>query len=171
MNGKTASAYGVIFVGGCLGTSLRVLVTQVLPSGSRWTTGLIPWGTLAVNLVGAFLLGLLASVLAARFPTADPRVRMFLGTGILGSLTTYGTFISEASRGAIPYVAASLVLGLLCAWLGVLCGSRTTPVARFRRIRQPDGNTSDTRREADGIKHRATESASSGSVEAERGNR
>jgi fluoride exporter len=79
-----------------------------------------PWGTLAVNLSGAFVLGLLAGVAL----TGDG-LRL-LGTGLLGAFTTFSTWAFEAhrqaedggGRGALANLAVSLVLGLACAWLG-----------------------------------------------------
>jgi CrcB protein len=77
-----------------------------------------PWGTLAVNLSGAFVLGLLVGV-------ADDAYRLF-GTGLLGAYTTFSTWMLESHRlgedgrlrlGALNF-ALSLVAGVAAAWLG-----------------------------------------------------
>jgi CrcB protein len=79
-----------------------------------------PWGTLAVNLSGAFVLGLITGAAL----TGDG-LRLF-GTGLLGAYTTFSTWAFEAhrqaedgrTRGALANLAVSLVLGLACAWAG-----------------------------------------------------
>jgi fluoride exporter len=78
------------------------------------------WGKLAVNLTGAFALGLLTGAAL----TGDGM--RLLGTGLLGAYTTFSTWAFEAhrqaedgrTRGALANLAISLVLGLACAWLG-----------------------------------------------------
>jgi CrcB protein len=79
-----------------------------------------PWGTLAVNLSGAFVLGLLTGA-----ALSGDGLRL-LGTGLLGAYTTFSTWALEThrqaedgrSRGALLNVGASLVLGLAAAWAG-----------------------------------------------------
>jgi CrcB protein len=79
-----------------------------------------PFGTLAVNLSGAFLLGLLVGAV-----TDDDALRL-AGVGLLGSYTTFSTWAFESHRlgedgqrglAALNF-GASLVLGVLAAWLG-----------------------------------------------------
>ena len=114
---RLSGPYPAIFIGGCAGTAARSWVGDLLPGGSAaWTHSSAPWATLAVNLAGAFLLGLLTAALASRFPNADPRIRLLLGTGLLGSFTTYGTFAAEVeaatpTTGAV-YAAGSILCGL-----------------------------------------------------------
>lgn len=79
-----------------------------------------PLGTLAVNLSGALLLGMLVGVA----PGGD--VLRLLGTGLLGAYTTFSTWMFETERlaaggrrrAAAANIAISLVLGLLAVWLG-----------------------------------------------------
>jgi CrcB-like protein len=126
---RLSGPYPAIFIGGCAGTAARSWVGDLLPGGSAaWTHSSAPWATLAVNLAGAFLLGLLTAVLASRFPNADPRIRLLLGTGLLGSFTTYGTFAAEVkaatpTTGAV-YAAGSILCGLLSAWAGLVLGAK-----------------------------------------------
>jgi fluoride exporter len=83
-----------------------------------------PWGTLAVNLSGAFLLGLLTGA-----ALSGDGLRL-LGTGLLGAYTTFSTWVFEShrqaedggGRGALANLALSLVLGLACAWAGRRAG-------------------------------------------------
>lgn len=89
----------------------------------------MPWGTIAANLAGCFLLGFLAG-LTATSPRVPEPLRAPLMTGFLGSFTTFSTFSVETVRlveaGALGTAAASLLLqvlaGLLLAALGLLAG-------------------------------------------------
>lgn len=86
-----------------------------------------PFGTLAVNVLGCFLIGLLAVGMDAR-DILDPRVRALLLIGFLGGFTTYSSFASEAlglGQGGRPGlllldVGLHLALGLGAVWLGRL---------------------------------------------------
>jgi CrcB protein len=87
-----------------------------------------PWGTLVINVTGAFVLGLLTGLADHRgVPGA---VLTVVGTGLLGAFTTFSTFafdtvgLAERGRpgGAAANVGASLVLGLGAAALGLLAG-------------------------------------------------
>ena len=91
----------------------------------RRTTVGFPWGTLAVNLTGCLLLGLLTGL--GRHHGLDPTTRTILGTGGLGAYTTFSTFSVEtvrlAEEGALGQaganVAASSLLGLAAAVAGL----------------------------------------------------
>ncbi len=113
---------GAIFLGGSLGTLLRGGLLEGLGEGAPgW-----PWATLAVNLLGAFLLGWLVVSFSPAF-----RWRPLLTTGLCGGLTTFSTMqvelltMLEAGRVgmAAGYAVASLVGGLL----GVAAGSALAP--------------------------------------------
>ena len=77
----------------CIGASVGAL--------SRWglglwlsPDGLIPWGTLAANLLGGYLIGICLAVFES-MPQIDPVWRLLLVTGFLGGLTTFSTFSAE----------------------------------------------------------------------------
>ena len=77
----------------CIGASVGAL--------SRWGLGLwlspgglIPWGTLAANLLGGYLIGTCLAVFES-MPQIDPVWRLLLVTGFLGGLTTFSTFSAE----------------------------------------------------------------------------
>ena len=55
-----------------------------------------PWGTLGVNVVGSFVMGMLVEGLALRFQVS-PEVRVFLVTGVLGGFTTFSAFSLDVS--------------------------------------------------------------------------
>ena len=77
----------------CIGASLGAL--------ARWRLGLwlsagaaLPWGTLAANLVGGYLVGVCVAAFQA-LPQLDPAWRLALVTGFLGALTTFSSFSAE----------------------------------------------------------------------------
>jgi CrcB protein len=77
----------------CIGASVGAVCRWSL---GLWLTpgGLIPWGTLAANLIGGYLIGVSIAVLQA-WPQIDPVWRLLLVTGFLGGLTTFSTFSAE----------------------------------------------------------------------------
>ena len=83
-----------ICLGGAAGTGARYLL-------SGWALAALgtsfPWGTLAVNVIGSFLLGLLMQVGVAT-PLLSPTLRVALTTGVMGGFTTYSSFNYETMR-------------------------------------------------------------------------
>jgi fluoride exporter len=85
-----------------------------------------PFSTLAVNVLGCLLVGILAG-LAERFDLFGPETRLFLFTGLLGGFTTFSAFGMDAvfllRRGefwvAALYAGASVVLGVTAVWFGL----------------------------------------------------
>lgn len=77
----------------CIGASVGALCRWGL---GLWLTpgGLIPWGTLAANLIGGYLIGLCIAVFQS-MPQLDPVWRLFIVTGFLGGLTTFSSFSAE----------------------------------------------------------------------------
>lgn len=114
-------AYLAAAIGGVLGALARWGVGLALPAGG-W-----PWATLAVNLSGCLLIGVLLAVLLARFP-GHPWLRPLLAVGVLGGYTTYSTFAVDVVRlvdggavaSALGYVAASVLGGAGAVVLGLL---------------------------------------------------
>lgn len=119
-------AMALVFLGGMAGAPARYGVDLVLSSGP---TG-FPWSTFAVNIAGAFALGLLLEALAASPGPAgrQRRARLVLGTGFLGAFTTYSSFAVQLDQlgrqgqagMAAGYAAASLAAGLAAATLGLI---------------------------------------------------
>jgi CrcB protein len=102
----------------CLGASVGALARWGL---ALWLTpgGLIPWGTLAANLIGGYLIGICLAVFQS-LPQLDPVWRLMLVTGFLGGLTTFSsfsaevvTFLMEERYGLALGTAALHVLGSL----------------------------------------------------------
>jgi CrcB protein len=114
-----------VCLGGAVGTGARFLVQ----AGSvRWLGGGFPHGTLAVNLVGSFLLGAVAQ--AALRGAMSQELRVVVATGILGGFTTYSSFSQEMLGGlqrgawgwsllyAVLTLTGGLAAGAAGTWLG-----------------------------------------------------
>ena len=93
---------------------LRYLVT--LAASAALGPG-FPWGTLAVNLVGAFFIGLVQELAGARVLSESNR--LLLGAGVMGGLTTYSTFSFETVR--LVQAGAWRAAGLNVIVTTVLC--------------------------------------------------
>jgi CrcB protein len=79
-----------ICAGACLGALARWQLGLWLSHGQA----LIPWGTLAANLIGGYLVGVCVGVFQ-QWPGLDPLWRLALVTGFLGALTTFSSFSAE----------------------------------------------------------------------------
>ncbi|MBN9033919.1 MAG: protein CrcB [Rhizobiales bacterium 63-7] len=113
----------LVAAGGAVGSVARYLV-------GVWSVRVLglafPWGTLIVNLVGSFAIGLLAELIARRF-NASMELRLLLVTGFLGGFTTFSAFsldtIALYERGQVTtaavYVLASVVLSLAATFAGM----------------------------------------------------
>jgi CrcB protein len=113
----------LVFVGGGIGASGRYLLSGVAHRVGG--TGSFPIGTLVVNVLGCFLIGVLMAAMEERF-LANPSLRLFLTIGILGGFTTFSSFSyeslallrdGEAFLG-LANVGANLVFCLLATYAG-----------------------------------------------------
>ncbi|ABK98464.1 fluoride efflux transporter CrcB [Pelobacter propionicus] len=98
---------------------------------SGWVYGLLgrafPFGTLAVNLIGAYCIGLIMEI-SLRSTLIPATLRLGLTVGFMGGLTTFSTFSYETFKlledgqylVAMVNALASVVMCLLCTWLGVI---------------------------------------------------
>jgi CrcB protein len=84
----------LVAAGGAIGSVLRFLTSL---AAARWLGVEFPYGTLFVNLVGAFMIGLVQELATEALVVPD-RMRLFITTGIMGGLTTYSTFSYETVR-------------------------------------------------------------------------
>ena len=116
----------LVALGGALGSGLRHLANL---AALRLFGPAFPWGTLAVNVVGGFLMGLFVELLARRFG-GSAELRLFVATGILGGFTTFSAFTLDFAvlyeRGALAqafgYVVASVVVAIAALFLGMWLG-------------------------------------------------
>ena len=118
-----------IFAGGGLGACLRValMIAIAARSGSAF-----PWGLLAVNTLGCFSIGLVASF-AAEAGWLAPIPRAFAVAGVLGGFTTFSSFgldtVQLFSTGHTAMAIGTVAASVGCALLGVASG-----LARARRL-------------------------------------
>ncbi|MBW9114981.1 fluoride efflux transporter CrcB [Rhizobium cauense] len=109
--------------GGAIGSLLRYYVGQW---ALRLAGPAFPWGTLTVNVVGCFVIGVFAELIIRRFD-ASPELRLLLITGFLGGFTTFSAFsldaISLFERGAAVsgavYILASVGLSMAAVTAGL----------------------------------------------------
>ena len=114
----------LVMAGGAIGSGARFLTGQATLAafGPGW-----PSGTLTVNIVGSFMMGVLAGILA-RIGMGGETWRLLLGTGVLGGFTTFSAFAlvtaNMVERGdpvaALSYVLASVVGGLIALFAGLM---------------------------------------------------
>jgi CrcB protein len=119
--------YLAVAAGGAIGASLRFAF-------GRWAAAALgrdfPWGTLGVNVIGSFVMGLAAAAMMERLPGAWGRYAPFLMTGVLGGFTTFSAFSLDAlyliERGAglraAAYVAASVIGSIAALVAGLALG-------------------------------------------------
>jgi CrcB protein len=105
----------LVCLGGAIGSGLRYLVSGL---AARWLAADFPYGTLIVNLVGAFAIGVVQEVGTATLLIPD-HVRVFLAAGVLGGLTTYSAFTYETVR--LLEAGAWLQAGVNVVGTTVLC--------------------------------------------------
>jgi CrcB protein len=116
----------LICAGGAIGTGLRYVTAGL---AARWLGADFPFGTLIVNVVGSFLIGLIQQVGLTTLLIPDT-MRLFLTVGIMGGLTTYSSFSYETLRlveggawgQAWINVLATTALCLAVCFLGIAAG-------------------------------------------------
>lgn len=116
----------VIMLGGAFGAAARFVVSTKI---TEKLGNSFPYGTLTVNMIGSFVMGLLAIILVERMQL-DPLYRLGIFVGFLGAFTTFSTFSMETlnlfNEGmpvrALLNMFSSVLLSVLAVWLGVLIG-------------------------------------------------
>ena len=119
----------LVCLGGAVGSGARYLVAV---GAARWIGPDFPWGTLLVNLAGAFTIGLVQQLAAGRLLSESSR--LLLSTGLMGGLTTYSAFSYEtvrlaqlgAWRAASLNVIVTTVLCLMLCAAGMMLGRALT---------------------------------------------
>lgn len=113
----------LIFIGAGLGANARYWLTAWI--AHRYGV-LFPWGTLTVNVIGSFLIGVLAGVMLGS-DTVGHHWRLLLVVGLLGGFTTFSTFSLETLQlvrqqawgPTIAYVGGSVIVGLATCAMGL----------------------------------------------------
>jgi CrcB protein len=95
---------GVVAAGGVLGALARYAIS------SAWSGS--PWATLAINVSGCFLIGVLYTLVEGR------RARLFFGTGILGGYTTFSAASVDTLHTGFGHLAATVIGAILAVWAG-----------------------------------------------------
>ncbi len=113
----------LVGAGGFIGSILRYLVGEYVQESIKRLD--FPYGTLAVNLIGCFIVGLLAQ-LGEKYGGFSVESRSFIFIGILGGFTTFSSFGNETLNlmrqdlmvNAFVNIGANVILGLFAVWLG-----------------------------------------------------
>ncbi len=115
--------YWAVFFGGGVGSVLRFVVSGWVYSRLDFS---LPWGTLAVNVLGSFVIGVFSELFSS-YLSVSPEVRMGLLVGLLGGFTTFSSFAMETVSllrdGEFGYAVGNVVLNnalaILFAFLGL----------------------------------------------------
>ncbi len=119
----------LVMAGGAIGAALRFHAGRLL--GSLFSWGVFPVGTLMINIVGGFFMGILMAILLRDQAEISPyaeNYRLLLGVGLLGGFTTFSAFSLEMAmmieRGqwgmTLFYAALSVALALLALFVGMV---------------------------------------------------
>jgi fluoride exporter len=140
------SYLAAVWFGGTLGTGCRYLVGRAIsarpaPAARAWFDD-FPLGTFLINVVGAFVLGVLLERLSHAGADRGRRrlVRLLAGTGFLGGFTTYSTLAADTVwllrdgrlTLAVGYALGTAVVGVVAAFGGVLIAARRRPLGGSR---------------------------------------
>jgi CrcB protein len=117
-------------IGGFVGANLRYILGRVI--SDRWGA-VFPYGTLVINVSGAFVIGILMVILTER-TVADPLWRQLTVVGFLGGYTTFSSYTWEAVRlfddgrwgPGLGYLIGSNLLGLLACAAGMIVARNVT---------------------------------------------
>jgi fluoride exporter len=119
--------YRIIFyvaAGSSIGGVARYLSQQFV---QKYFPSSFPWGTLSVNVIGCFLIGIIYA-LAEKGEVMSPEMRILLATGFCGGFTTFSSFAYENIKliqdgeyfYTLLYIVASVIVGILAVYLGAL---------------------------------------------------
>ncbi|MEI9413843.1 fluoride efflux transporter CrcB [Mesorhizobium sp. Cs1321R2N1] len=112
----------LVMVGGGIGAGIRHLTSM---GALRLVGPNYPWGTMAINIIGSFAMGLFIAILARRGGSNE--LRLFVATGIFGGFTTFSAFSLDfaalwergATLPAFGYALASVIGAIIALFLGL----------------------------------------------------
>jgi len=118
------TSFFAVAIGGAIGASARHGLGLAM---TRMFGPSFPVGTLAANVIGGLLMGLLMGWLVRETPEGANTIRLFAGVGVLGGFTTFSSFSLDAMRMLemkafgpfIGYVSASVILSIAAVALGL----------------------------------------------------
>lgn len=126
--------YLIVFVGAGIGGALRhgVNVCAVRAFGNGF-----PFGTLTVNVLGSFVMGLFVGFFACRAGLVPQHPRLFLTTGVLGGFTTFSAFSFDAAlllerhsyATAMTYIVGSVLASVIALFLGLSLFNGVRPLS------------------------------------------
>lgn len=113
----------LVGIGGFIGSVLRYTVSGWVQQVTKSIS--FPYGTLAVNVLGCFIIGFLAQLAESR-GVFTSELRLFVFVGFLGGFTTFSTFGNETFNlardsqmmSALANIGGNLIVGLFVVWLG-----------------------------------------------------
>ncbi|MCB1110360.1 MAG: fluoride efflux transporter CrcB [Chlamydiia bacterium] len=119
----------LVGIGGGIGSICRLLLSRSIQLATPFV---FPLGTLVVNVVGSFFIGVLSILILSRIGALSSDLRAFVIIGLLGGFTTFSTFSLEAidlwesgeSLKLIFYLFLSVALGLFAAYGGLILGRK-----------------------------------------------
>lgn len=114
--------YLIVFLGGGLGAAARYWLSGFV---YRFLDPVFPYGNLAVNVTGSFLIGILMTVFEERF-AAGPMIKIFLAIGVLGGFTTFSSFSYETvalfRSGELLFAGLNIFLSVSLCLAGTYAG-------------------------------------------------
>jgi len=121
----TPLAIVMVGVGGAAGSSLRYILSGMVQSQ---TASGFPFGTLLVNLIGCFVIGLLVGISISAPVKMSDHLRLVFATGFCGGFTTFSAFSAETvalvDKGemglAVTYITISVLMGLAATFAGIM---------------------------------------------------
>lgn len=134
----------ILGLGGFLGSNFRYWI-------SDWTyrhfQGNLPYGTLIVNVLGSFLLGIIMCYVTES-KDLMPLIKLFLGTGMIGAFTTFSSLSFETLemlkksdyRLAFLNTAMNIALGIAAVWMGYELAKLTLYLTHPQYVESPEGN-------------------------------
>ena len=112
----------LVAAGGAIGASLRHLSSM---AAMRLFGPGFPWGTMAVNIIGSFVMGVFVETLVRRAGMPN-ELRLFVATGILGGFTTFSAFSLDFAvlweRGAMVSALSYALVSVVCAITALFLG-------------------------------------------------